>query len=51
MIDKHPAVIAQCTSVDDVRQAVRFARATGLEIAVRGGGHGVAGAGLTDGGS
>ncbi|MGY0235179.1 FAD-binding oxidoreductase [Longispora urticae] len=50
MIDKRPAVIAQCADVPDVQSALRLARDTGLEIAVRGGGHGVAGAALTDGG-
>ncbi|MEV6523852.1 FAD-binding oxidoreductase [Longispora sp. NPDC051575] len=50
MIDKRPAVIAQCADVPDVQGALRLARDTGLEIAVRGGGHGVAGAALTEGG-
>jgi len=50
MIDKRPAVIAACTDADDVVVALRFARESGLEVAVRGGGHSVAGAGLTDGG-
>lgn len=50
MIDHRPAVIAQCASVQDVVHAVRCARDCGLEIAVRGGGHGVAGRALTKGG-
>jgi FAD/FMN-containing dehydrogenase len=50
MIERRPGVIAQCANVQDVRRAVQFGRDLGLEIAVRGGGHGVAGRSLTDGG-
>lgn len=50
LIDKRPAGIAQCRSTEDVVAAVRFARAHGLEIAVRGGGHNVAGRATVDGG-
>jgi len=50
MIDKRPAVIARCASAADVRRAVRFAREAGLDIAVRGGGHNIAGSALVDGG-
>src|ERR671930_2442942 len=38
-ISRRPALIARCTGVADVIAAVRFARQTGLEVAVRGGGH------------
>ena len=50
MIDKRPALIAQCRTTADVVDAVNLARATEMEVAVRGGGHGVAGAAATDGG-
>jgi FAD/FMN-containing dehydrogenase len=50
MIDKRPAAIARCLSTADVVAAVNFARANGLEIAVRGGGHNVAGNSVCEGG-
>ena len=50
MIDKRPAVIARCAGAADVGHAVRFAREVGLDIAVRGGGHNIAGSALSDGG-
>ena len=50
MIDKRPALIAQCQSTADVIDAVNFGRDAGVEIAVRAGGHGVAGRATTDGG-
>ena len=43
MVDRRPALIARCTSVDDVAAAVRHAREAGLEIGVQSGGHGVLG--------
>ncbi|HSA51850.1 MAG TPA: FAD-binding oxidoreductase [Yinghuangia sp.] len=49
-VDKRPGVIAQCTSRDDVARALAMARETGMEVSVRGGGHGVAGKSLTEGG-
>ena len=50
MIDKRPAMIAQCESAADVQAAVRYGVGQGLEVAVRGGGHGVAGTAVTEGG-
>ena len=49
-IDKRPGLIARCSDVDDILQAVRFARANDLLVAVRGGGHNVAGRALCDDG-
>jgi len=48
-IDREPALIARCSSVDDVVAAVNFVRAEGLPIAVRGGGHRAAGLAVGDG--
>ncbi|HEY7560859.1 MAG TPA: FAD-binding oxidoreductase [Gaiellaceae bacterium] len=49
-IDRRPACIARCAGVADVVAAVRFARDHDLEIAVRGGGHNVAGTAVCDDG-
>ena len=50
MIDKRPAAIARCADADDVATAVRFAAEHGLALAVRGGGHNVAGTAVVDDG-
>ncbi|HEX5469909.1 MAG TPA: FAD-binding oxidoreductase [Gaiellaceae bacterium] len=50
MIDKRPALLASCRGAADVAHAVRFAKEEGLEIAVRGGGHSIAGRSLVEGG-
>jgi FAD/FMN-containing dehydrogenase len=49
-IDKRPAVIARCTGATDVIAGIEHARSTGLPLAVRGGGHNVAGTASCDGG-
>ena len=48
-IDRRPAAIARCTSTAEVVAAVRLARERGWPVAVRGGGHNVAGLAVGDG--
>lgn len=50
MFDRRPAVIARATCTADVVHALGFARSAGLQIAVRGGGHSVAGYSTIEGG-
>jgi FAD/FMN-containing dehydrogenase len=49
-VDKHPALIARCSNTQDVVRAVEFAREKGLLLAVRGGGHNIAGNAMCDDG-
>jgi hypothetical protein len=50
MIDHRPALIARCAGAADVVACVDFARAQGLEVSIRGGGHNVSGKAVCDGG-
>ncbi|MEX3825176.1 FAD-binding oxidoreductase, partial [Paraburkholderia sp. BR14262] len=50
MIERRPALIVRCRGCADVRQTVALARESGLPLAVRGGGHNIAGSALCDGG-
>jgi FAD/FMN-containing dehydrogenase len=50
MMDCRPAMIAMCVGTADVVQAVSFARAHGLELSIRSGGHHVSGSAIVDGG-
>src|SRR5438270_10405541 len=50
MIDRRPAIIARCSGAADVIECVRFAREHDVLVAVRGGGHSVAGKSVCDGG-
>jgi FAD/FMN-containing dehydrogenase len=49
-IDRRPALIARCRDADDVAAALQLARERDLPVAVRGGGHGVAGLAVNDDG-
>ncbi len=50
MIDRNPALIARCTSTEDVMQAIQFGRTHNLLISIRGGGHNIAGNAVCDDG-
>ena len=48
-IDRRPAIIARCATVEDVKTALAFGRARGIPIAVRAGGHSLPGHSVADG--
>ncbi len=50
MIDRHPAIIVRCAGTADVRAALAYARDQQLPLAVRGGGHNIAGSALCEDG-
>jgi FAD/FMN-containing dehydrogenase len=50
LIDRRPALIAQCRGTADISAAVNLAREHGLRVTIRGGGHNVAGRAVNDGG-
>ncbi len=49
-VDRHPALIARCRSTAEVAAAVKLASSSGLEVAVRGGGHSIPGHSVCEGG-
>jgi FAD/FMN-containing dehydrogenase len=49
-IDRRPAVIIRAADTDDIARVIGMARETGLELAVRSGGHSAAGHGVSEGG-
>ena len=49
-IDRHPAVVVRVATVDDIRRVIELARETGLELAIRSGGHSARGDSTTEGG-
>src|SRR5262245_60739386 len=50
VIDRHPAVIVRVANIDDIRAVIQLARETGLELAIRSGGHSAKGDSTTEGG-
>ena len=50
MIDRRPALVVRCLGAADVVACVEFARASGLALSVKGGGHNIAGLAVCDGG-
>jgi FAD/FMN-containing dehydrogenase len=50
MVDRHPLAIVQPKNAHEVAVAIGFARRTGIPLSVKGGGHGVAGKAICEGG-
>ena len=50
MTKRRPALIAQCRGTADVMTSIKFAKANGLLVAVKGGGHSIAGHSVCEGG-
>ncbi|MGH7932296.1 MAG: FAD-binding oxidoreductase [Candidatus Binataceae bacterium] len=50
MIDRRPELIVRCAGTEDIHRAVDFAHAHDAALAIRGGGHNIAGLGVSDGG-
>lgn len=50
MVDKRPAMIANCINADDIKKCVNFAQGHDLLVSIKGGGHNVAGKAVCDGG-
>jgi FAD/FMN-containing dehydrogenase len=50
LINKYPTIIARCDGIADIVDALALARTLDLDVAVRGGGHNVAGRATIDGG-
>src|SRR5262245_29613404 len=50
LINKYPTIVARCSGIADIVDALQLARTLDLEVAVRGGGHNVAGRATIDGG-
>src|SRR3954465_5268378 len=50
MIDKHPVLIVRPADIEDIRRAFLFAREQDLPLAIKGGGHSIAGSAVCEGG-